>query len=124
MDKSLLDGVGVFVPVSDLATSTKWYREMFGFELIHQNEPEANVFKMGNRIVTFCLVKSDEIEQPTFPRNNYSVEHYFNFHTTDVDKAHQYFIDKGANVSKIHQYDSLRGFNLYDLDENEFGVVG
>ncbi|HWO74352.1 MAG TPA: VOC family protein [Bacillus sp. (in: firmicutes)] len=116
-------GVGIFIPVSDLDTSTNWYQNMFGFEILHKDEPEANVLKMGDGTVLFCLVKSTDITQPTFPKNNYDVDHYFNFHTNDVEKSYQNFLNKGANVSEIHEYDGIRGFSLFDPDGNRFGVV-
>lgn len=124
MENSLIYGVGIFIPVSDLEVSTKWYRKMFGFEILHNDEPQANTLKMGDGVVLFCLVKTNEkIEQPKFPKNDFSVDHYHNFHTSDVEKSHHSFQSKGAHVSEIHQFDGLRGFDLYDPDGNLFGVV-
>jgi len=123
MSQHLLYGVGAFIPVSDLKASTSWYQNMFGFEVLHQDEPEANTLRMSNGVVIFCLVKSQNISQPKFPENNYSVNQYFNFLTTDVEKIHQELQDKGASTSEIHQFDGLRGFDLYDPDGNKFGVV-
>lgn len=123
MKKNLINGLGVFVPVSDLKKSTEWYKKMLDFELLHKDEPNANVMKMGDGIVVFCLVKSYEIEQPVFPKNNYDVDHYYNFHTDDVEGIHKSFIDKGANVSDIHSFDNMKGFSLYDPDGNRFGIV-
>lgn len=34
MGKPSFFGVGIFVPVSNLEHSTKWYKEMLGFEII------------------------------------------------------------------------------------------
>lgn len=124
MCQHLLYGVGVFIPVTDLEASTLWYQNMFGFEILHLDEPEANVLKMSNGVVTFCLVRAQNIVQPVFPENNYSVDHYFNFHTTDVEKIHREFQEKCASISEIHQFDGMRGFDLYDLDGNRFGIVG
>ncbi|GAA0338248.1 hypothetical protein GCM10008967_30640 [Bacillus carboniphilus] len=116
-------GVGIFIPVSNLKVSTKWYQEMFGFEILHPDEPEANIMKMGDGTVVFCLVKSTDIIQPAFPKNNYSVDHYFNFHSSNVEKSYQNFQSKGANVSEIHEFDGMKGFSLFDPDGNRFGVV-
>lgn len=122
MNKEIF-GVGIFIPVSNLEVSTKWYQNMFGFDILHPDEPDANVLKMGDGTVCFCLVKSSDITQPMFPKNNYSVDHYFNFHTSDVEKSYQSFIKKGANVSEILEFDGIKGFNLFDPDGNRFGVV-
>lgn len=78
---------------------------------------------MGNGVVCFCLVKADDIKQPTFPKNNYNVDHYFNFHTGDVETMHHLLLDKGANISDIHEIDGMRGFDLYDPDGNRFSVI-
>ncbi|MUT64636.1 VOC family protein [Paenibacillus sp. NEAU-GSW1] len=45
MSKPNLYGVGIFVPVSDLERSTKWYSEMLGFEITHRilKEKGANI---------------------------------------------------------------------------------
>lgn len=123
MKKKLVNGLGIFIPVSDLERSTQWYKKMLDFELLHTDEPYANVMKMGDGIVVFCLVKSYEIKQPVFPKNNYGVDHYYNFHTGDVEGIHKSFVDKGANVSDIHSFDNMKGFSLYDPDGNRFGIV-
>ncbi|WP_096186496.1 VOC family protein [Evansella halocellulosilytica] len=123
MKKELLYGVGIFVPVSDLKRSTNWYKEMLGFEIVHDDEPLANTLKICNGIVMICLVKSEDIVQPEFPKNDYDVGVYFNFHTTDADQAHEFLSQKGAKVSEIHDYDGIRGFDLVDPDGNRFGVV-
>jgi lactoylglutathione lyase len=123
MDKSLLNGVGIFIPVSDLERSTQWYNQMLGFEILHNDEPLANVLKMGDGVVVFCLVKSYNIEQPMFPKNEYNVDHYFNFHTGNIDKAYQLLLEKGANVGELHEFDGMRGFDIYDPDGNRFSVI-
>ncbi|TES53242.1 VOC family protein [Halalkalibacterium halodurans] len=123
MNIDLLYGVGIFIPVRHLAKATDWYKEMLGFEMIHDDSPAANVLKVGDGTVTFCLVTCEDIEQPKFPQNDYEVNVYFNFHTNDVGKAHQLLSSKGANVGEIHDYGKVRGFDLIDLDGNHFGVV-
>ncbi|CAG9620026.1 VOC family protein [Sutcliffiella rhizosphaerae] len=123
MDKELLYGVGIFISVRDLEISTEWYRNMLGFEVLHNDEPQANVLIMGNGVVTFCLVKSYEITQPTFPRNDYNVNHYYGFHTRNVKAVHQQLLEKDANLSDIHEFDGMQGFHLYDPDGNRHSVV-
>jgi len=124
MGKSPFYGVGIFVPVSDLERSTKWYEEMLGFEVTHRDEPNAMVMMMNDYKIVFCLVLSFDIEQRPFPRNDYLVEQYFNFHTEDVDGAYHSLKDKGAEIGPIETFDGgIRGFSLYDPDANKYGVV-
>lgn len=123
MENELLYGIGIFIPVSDLTVSTKWYETMLGFKILHHDEPNANVLQMGNGTVVFCLVKSYDIKQPQFPKNDYNVNQYFNFHTRDIDAIYKQLLNKGANVTAIHEFDGMRGFSLFDPDHNLFGVV-
>jgi lactoylglutathione lyase len=124
MGKSAFFGVGIFVPVSDLERSTKWYEEMLGFEITHRDEPNATVMMMNDYKIIFCLVLAFDLEYRRFPRNNYQVEQYFNFHTEDVDGAYRTLKEKGANIEEIESFDGgMRGFPLYDPDGNKYGVV-
>ncbi|MEK8130058.1 VOC family protein [Paenibacillus filicis] len=124
MTKPTFYGVGIFVPVTNLERSTKWYTEMLGFEIIQRDEPNATVLMMNDHRVVFCLVLSFEIEHRSFPKNNYQVEQYFNFHTKDVNSSYQALKEKGADIGEIEQFDGgIRGFSLRDPDGNKYGVV-
>ncbi|AST90778.1 MULTISPECIES: VOC family protein [Sutcliffiella] len=123
MAKELLYGVGIFIPVSDLDKSTKWYEEMLDFELIHSDEPNAKTFRTCDGKVIFTLVKCENITQPKFPKNDYDVGVYYNFLTTDIDTIHQEMLAKDGNVSLIHDYGDVKGFSITDLDGNRFGIV-
>lgn len=116
-------GTGIFIPVSDLERSTKWYEEMLGFEMLHSDAPEANTMKMKGINTFFCLVKCKNIKQPEFPKNNYDVGGYFNINTNDIDRVYMELVDKGAQVTEIHDYGNLRVFDLTDPDGNHFGIV-
>lgn len=96
---------------------------MLGFEVLHRDEPKANVLKIWNGVVVFCLVKSYEIVQPSFPKNDYNVDHYMNFHTDDIKKIHQSLLEKSANVGDIHEFYGMKGFELYDPDGNRFSAL-
>jgi lactoylglutathione lyase len=124
MGKTAFYGVGIFVPVSDLQRSTVWYTEMLGFEITHNDKPNATVMMMNDEKIIFCLVRSVGIQQPAFPKNEYQVEQYFNFHTADVEGVHRTLREKGANIGEIVHFDGgMRGFELYDPDGNKYGVV-
>ncbi|KOR82244.1 VOC family protein [Paenibacillus solani] len=123
MSRPPLYGVGIFVPVSDLKRSTAWYTEVLGLEVIHMDEPNAVVMRMNDEKVTFCLVRSYEVKQPDFPKNEYGVGQYFNLHTTNVSEIHQRLAAKGADVGEIEDFDEFKGFSLTDPDGNRFGVT-
>jgi predicted lactoylglutathione lyase len=120
---NLFYGIGVFIPVSNLEVSTLWYSTVLGFEITHNDPPEATVLKMNDEKVVFCLVKSVDISPMIFQKNNYDVNNYYNFHTLDIESAHKSLAEKGAEVTSIHQFGSMRGFSLYDPDGNMFGVI-
>lgn len=123
MGEELHSGVGIFIPVTDLERSTEWYANMLGFEVLFQDEPKANVLKIWNGVVQFCLVKAYDIVQPEFPKNDYHVDHYMNFHTDDIQAIHESLQEKGANVGEIHDIFGMKGFELYDPDGHRFSVI-
>jgi lactoylglutathione lyase len=123
MSQSPFFGVGIFVPVSDLKRSTEWYTHVLGFEIMHKDEPKANVTMMNDNKIIFCLVRSYNIKQKLFPKNDYGVGQYFNFHTQDVESAYKLLQQRGADVGEIEEFDGMRGFSLQDPDGNRYGVV-
>jgi lactoylglutathione lyase len=123
MRKTAFFGVGIFVPVSDLIRSTEWYTNVLEFEITYNDEPNATVMMMNDNKIVFCLVRSFDIEPRSFPKNDYLVEQYFNFHTDDVEGTHRMLREKGAEVGEIESFGVIRGFTLHDLDGNKYGVV-
>ncbi|SDZ63380.1 Glyoxalase/Bleomycin resistance protein/Dioxygenase superfamily protein [Evansella caseinilytica] len=123
MNHGLFSGFGIFIPVKNLSEATKWYSDVLGFAIIRNGEPFANVMKMGDGTVVFCLLKVDEIEPSPFPKNDYGVDHYYNFRTTEIRKLHQHYLEKGANVSEIDDFDGISGFEFSDPCGNRFCVV-
>ncbi|WP_063795780.1 VOC family protein [Paenibacillus sp. Soil750] len=114
MSKSPFFGVGIFVPVSDLKRSTEWYTHVLGFEIMHKDDLNATVTMMNNNKIIFCLVRSYNIEQKPFPKNDYGVGQYFNFHTQDIviETAYKLLRQRGADVGEIEEFDGMRGFSL------------
>ncbi len=123
MSKTAFFGVGIFVPVSDLKRSVEWYTNVLGFVITHNDEPNATVMMMNDHKIVFCLVRAFEIKPRPFPKNDYLVEQYFNFHTHDVEGTHLMLREKGADVGEIENFDGMRGFALHDPDGNKYGVV-
>lgn len=123
MSKTAFFGVGIFVPVSDLKRSVEWYTNVLGFDITGRDEPNATVMMMNDHKIMFCLVRAFDIKPRPFPKNNYQVEQYFNFHADDVEGTHRMLREKGADVGEIENFDGMRGFSLHDPDGNKYGVV-
>ncbi|WP_156158270.1 VOC family protein [Gordoniibacillus kamchatkensis] len=120
---SFLGVDGVFMPVSDLTRSVRWYTEVLGLEIRHRDEPHAAVLKIGQGLPALCLVQSGGPLPAPFPPNRYDVTHFFNFKAADIDAVHSELAARGVDVSPIYQSDALRYFGFQDPDGNGLGVV-
>jgi len=78
---------------------------------------------MNDNKIIFCLVRSYNIEQKPFPKNDYGVGQYFNFHPYDVESSYNLLRQRGADVCVIGEFDGMRGFSIQDPDGNRYGVV-
>lgn len=109
----------VFVPVSDVERSEKWYMEMFCFRVVYRSENGSYIgFRFDEEGPLQCgltIYKSDKIPQ--------SSHIPFNFYTSDVDETHRFMKELQVEVSNIHGSDGMRFFDFKDPDGNLLGVV-
>jgi hypothetical protein len=89
-------------------------------------EPDAAnlVMEDGLGSTIFTLVQSEAFEPRKFPKNDYEVEHYFNFLTPDPDALHRKLVNSGVNVTEMREIGYHRFFAFFDPDGNRFGAVG
>ena len=107
---------GVFVHVSNLKNSAKWYCDLLGLEVdLHKIEsPVFNVPVVG----TTSLTLDDHTFDPHF-KYQASPSPIFNFYTPNIDEAYQYIKQKGFKiVREIEWHYETAWFNVQDPDGN------
>ena len=107
---------GVFVHVTDLKTSAKWYGDLVGFDIDIQSisSPVFNVPING----TTSLTLDDHTFDPTFERV-ISPNPLFNLFAPDIEEAARYVIEKGIEIVRdIEWVGETAWFNIKDPDGN------
>lgn len=107
---------GVFVHVSNLKESAKWYCELLGIEIDFEKiqSPVFNIPVVGSTSLT--------LDDHAFDQN---FQHFvspspiFNFYTPNIDEAYQYTKEKGYRVVReIERHYEMAWFNVQDPDGN------
>lgn len=106
----------MFVPVSDLKTSVKWYCELLGQEY-NPSEVSEPVYNMNIDHYTGVLLDAGTPGETQ--KVNPSAHPLFNFHTDDIDAAYHYVNDLGYTItSTITRFEDLSFFTIKDPDGN------
>jgi len=114
-------------PVSDIAESTRWYHEFFGFETVylHEGTEEGEVtnyavMRSGN--IELSLILDEAMPQPRHWTQ--AGTGYLCFDVSDVDVAFAELKSKGATITRELQTEpwGSRRFLLTDPSGNEISV--
>jgi catechol-2,3-dioxygenase len=100
----------VFVEVSDLDYSIKWYSEILGITM-RWNRNGYAAFTVGE--TTLTLVQSTEV---TPARHS-----PFNFFTPNIDEVHQFLVANKVDTEAIADYPDIRTFDFKDPDGHVLG---
>lgn len=106
----------IFVHVSNLKESVKWYGQLLDQEidLTGVTEPVHNIKINHHTGLTLDAGPSDvgKVVNPTgYP--------LFNFHTENIKRSHQYVQELGYQIeSEIVEFDDFAYFNISDPDQN------
>lgn len=100
----------VFVEVSDLDYSIKWYSEVLGLTL-RWNRNGYAAFTVGETSLT--LVQSTNV----IPAKHSP----FNFFTTNIDDVHQLLVENKVDTEEIADYEDIRTFDFKDPDGHILG---
>ena len=100
----------VFVEVSDLDHSIKWYSEVLGLTL-RWNRNGYAAFTVGETSLT--LVHSANV----IPAKRSP----FNFFTTNIDAVHQFLVENKVDMEDIADYEDIRTFDFKDPDGHILG---
>ena len=107
---------GVFVHVTNLKVSAKWYGELVGIE-VNIDEVSSPVFNL-TITGTACLTLDDHSFDPHFKRV-ISPNPLFNLFAPNIDEAYQYVVNKGIEiVREIEWVEETAWFNIKDPDGN------
>ncbi|PDY44690.1 VOC family protein [Bacillus pseudomycoides] len=121
-DKLLRVGT-IYIPVTNVEPSSKWYVNKLGAELSYKEEDKA-ILNFANQ--SFFLVKSQENQSLNF--HDFCGEERFSL-TFEVnglnalESIHSDFIKKEIKVGEIENRGHTgKNFVFYDLDGNKFDV--
>ena len=106
----------IFVHVSNLKESVRWYSELLGLEydLDMVNGPVYNISINQHTGLTLDAGPEDRTKD-----SNHSHYPLFNFHTENIDAAWSYVENMGYEIdSSIIRFDDLSFFTIKDPDRN------
>lgn len=107
---------GVFVHVSNLKVSAKWYSDLVGIEWNEEDisSPVFNLPITGTTSLTLDDHSFDPHFQPAISPNP-----LFNLYAPNIDEAYEYVVSKGIEVVReIEWVGETAWFNIKDPDGN------
>jgi catechol 2,3-dioxygenase-like lactoylglutathione lyase family enzyme len=108
----------VFVPVTNLERSEKWYMTLFNLKVIFRSSDGAYVgfrFKEATSVTALTIHKVEQV-----PESSHAT---FNFYTSDVDASYAFMKAQDVEVSDIEEGDGVRFFHCKDPDGNQVEIV-
>jgi glyoxylase I family protein len=118
---------GIFIPVTSLEQSKKWYEANLGVikvdEWQEDGEDHGVDYLFPNDTKGLTLIKVETPQPTEFTIKGKRKNVYYNFVVSDIDTAYQLLQDKGVETTEIHDYGVMKGFDFFDLDGNAFSVV-
>jgi glyoxylase I family protein len=112
----------VFIPVTDLKKSQKWYQDLLGVKLIDEWDGGAG-FYFPDCPTQLGLVQVEKPQPSEFSITKNKKNSYYNFLVEDIDEAYSYFNRNGVKTSEIDEWDGMKFFDFIDPDGNPFSVV-
>ncbi len=106
----------VFVHVSDLEKSVKWYTQLLGQDddTISIEKPVYNINVVGQTGLTL-----DAGPEKVTKKQSTSEYPLFNFHTANIEQSYMYVKELGYDIkSEIVHFDDFSYFMIRDPDRN------
>lgn len=118
---------GIFIPVTNLEQSKKWYEKNLGLKKVHEWQEEGQDYGVGyifkDSIVGLTLIKVEKPQATEFSTIGKKKNVFYNFLVEDIMPAYEQLNKNGVETTEIHDYGLMKGFDFVDPDGNSFSVV-
>ncbi|RPF54307.1 VOC family protein [Aquisalibacillus elongatus] len=118
---------GIFIPVTDLEKSQKWYEQNLGVKKFDEwqedGEDHGVDYLFQNDTTGLTLIKVDKPQATEFTIKGNRKNAYYNFEVDDIYDAFNHLKNNGVELTDIHDYGPMKGFDFFDLDGNPFSVI-
>jgi len=111
---------GVFLPVTDLQASLRWYEGVLGLQLLYQ-WPGGAGFRVGQGESLLGLIEVQEFQPAQF-KSKEGTMHYFNFKSSDIEQSQRLLRERGVETSDIMDSGSIKVVYFRDPDGNYLGI--
>ncbi|MBM7838879.1 catechol 2,3-dioxygenase-like lactoylglutathione lyase family enzyme [Alkalihalobacillus xiaoxiensis] len=112
----------VFIPVTNLEKSKKWYEKHLHVTFIDRWEGGAGFYFAGSR-TQLGLVQVKSPQPAEFVIQGKQKNVYFNFVVDNIDEAHHRLQQAGVAVTPNDDFGGMKGFDCFDLDQNVLSIV-
>lgn len=112
----------IFIPVTNLERSAKWYEAHFHVKPIGQWDGGAG-FYFPDSAVQLGLIKVESPQRSSFPNQFGDQNTYFNFIADDINRVHNQLTESGLNVNAIKDFGGMKYFDCEDPDGNTLSII-
>ena len=112
----------VFIPVTNMEKSMKWYEKNLDVRKIDTWDGGAG-FYFPNSDTQIGLVRVDSPQPTEFVISGKRKNVYFNFLVDNIEAVHEKLKSAGVITTPIEDFGGMKGFDFFDLDNNPFSVV-
>ncbi|MFK3960048.1 VOC family protein [Guptibacillus hwajinpoensis] len=116
----------IFIPVTDLEKSVKWYEKHLGIHKIQEwgeGAAKGVGFYFPNDSTQLGLVQVENVQATEFHVKAEQRNSYFNFLVDDIQAFYEQLNSKGVKTNELEHFGGMACFDFFDLDDNPFSVV-
>ncbi|WP_404407104.1 VOC family protein [Jeotgalibacillus malaysiensis] len=112
----------VFIPVTNLERSAKWYETHFHVKPIEQWEGGAGYY-FPDSAVQLGLIEVRSSQPSSFTDRQGGQNTYFNLIANDISSVHTQLTENGLHVSEIRDFGGMNYFDCEDPDGNILSII-
>ncbi|MDG5472002.1 VOC family protein [Jeotgalibacillus sp. ET6] len=116
----------IFIPVTNLDQSKKWYQKNLGVSVIDEwefGEDKGLGMFFPSSPTQLGLVQVEKPQPMEFTIKGKKKNVYFNFVVDEIETVHRDLIANGVTTTEIEDFGGMKGFEFFDPDGNPFSVV-